>query len=77
LDTSSSEGADTLEAAAYENETQNSETKKSGENKDTNSFEGDDTLKIVGTKDKNTVKKKKKTQEWTEPRRKSTMKEER
>ena len=60
-DTRSSEGADTQKAATEEV-------------MDTNNFEGEDTLELV--EKKTTVKKKKKTQEWTEPRRKPTEKEE-
>ena len=61
-DTRSSEGADTQKAATEEV-------------MDTNNFEGEDTLELV--EKKTTVKKKKKTQEWTEPRRKPTETEER
>ena len=66
LDISSSKGADTLKA-----------TSKDDEDRDINSFGGDDTLETVEKKKNSEDKKKKNKQEWIKPKRQPTIQEER
>ena len=65
VDSSNVEGADTLKTTATDD-------------MDIDSFKGDDTLESVEKKENTTQKKnKKKAQEWTKPKRKPTLDEER
>ena len=75
LDSSTGEGADTLEAATEENE---NIVKKKNDDMDIHTIEGDDTLKSMEIEENTTEKKKKKKkEEWTKPKRKPTVNEER